>query len=200
MHHARLRLAVDGDRGVHLDVLDRRPTARRAAPRSAGCSSSRSLRETRLRSATFSSCAGSSDSAVAPSARARRTMRSSCSAEPATISMRQSDVSVLCWPTFSSSMVKLPPRSMTRSITCGSIIESMMWPVSTRRAVCRRSLTRSAPTTALISRAQRCRCARRVVRVQDAAARRRPGTRRGRRSTPPAPKPRGRRPARRHPG
>src|SRR5258706_3544335 len=63
-------------------------------------------------------------------------MRSSSSAELATTSMRQNEVSVLCWPTFSSSMVKLPPRSMTMSMTCGRIIESMMWPVSTSRAVC----------------------------------------------------------------
>src|SRR5712691_1118107 len=103
--------------------------------------------------------------------------------------MRHRDGSVLCWPTFNSSMVKLPPRSMTMSITCGSIIESMMWPLRTSRAVCFRSWRGPREVTAqpqtswgFRSRAhsgddvdlvlQRFRLAARLRREQDAAARR----------------------------
>src|SRR5438132_9528464 len=48
-------------------------------------------------------------------------------------------------------MVKLPPRSMTTSITCGRIMESMMWPERTSLAVCRVSLTRRGPRSARLA-------------------------------------------------
>src|SRR5438132_9359377 len=48
-------------------------------------------------------------------------------------------------------MVKLPPRALTTSITCGRIMESMMWPERTSRAVCLVSLMRRSPRNARLA-------------------------------------------------